>query len=175
MRVSRGEEALREGGVDAIFGSDPDLAWYQECARAALIFVYGLALVRIAGQADFRQMVGARHRRVDHDRVESEPGADRRRAILGHAGRDDAAGRAALGAGAAGRVAPPVFRASSRASRSNWRADGAPSHSVRERHAVSQSDLDEALRQSGVDDIAAARTVTLEPSGKITVLKRDRK
>ena len=31
----------------------------------------------------------------------------------------------------------------------------------------------EALRQAGVDDIAAAKTVTLEPSGKVTVLKGD--
>ena len=39
--------------MDAIFGSGPDLAWYQECARAVLIFLYGLALVRIAGRRIF--------------------------------------------------------------------------------------------------------------------------
>ena len=41
------------------------------------------------------------------------------------------------------------------------------------RHAVNEADLNEALRQAGVDDIAAAKTVTLEPSGKVTVLKGD--
>src|SRR5919205_1813553 len=39
--------------MDAIFGSGSDLSWYQECARAALIFVYGLVLVRIAGRRIF--------------------------------------------------------------------------------------------------------------------------
>src|SRR3954471_16791648 len=39
--------------MHAIFGSGSDLAWYQECARAAVIFVYGLALVRIAGRRVF--------------------------------------------------------------------------------------------------------------------------
>src|SRR3954453_7859895 len=39
--------------MHAIFGSGSDLAWYQECARAAVIFVYGLALVRIAGRRIF--------------------------------------------------------------------------------------------------------------------------
>ena len=43
------------------------------------------------------------------------------------------------------------------------------------RHAVNEADLNEALRQAGVDDIAAAKTVTLEPSGKITVLKAIRR
>ena len=39
--------------VEAVFGNGPDLDWYQECARAALIFVYGLVLVRIAGRRIF--------------------------------------------------------------------------------------------------------------------------
>ena len=39
------------------------LPGHQECARAALIFVYGLVLIRIRRTADFRQVVGARHRR----------------------------------------------------------------------------------------------------------------
>ena len=41
------------GYVDAIFGSGSELAWYQECARAALIFVYGLVPIRIAGRRIF--------------------------------------------------------------------------------------------------------------------------
>jgi uncharacterized membrane protein YcaP (DUF421 family) len=50
---------------------------------------------------------------------------------------------------------------------------GAVGGSALGRYAVSESDLNEALRQAGVEDIAAARIVTLEPSGKITVLKGD--
>jgi uncharacterized membrane protein YcaP (DUF421 family) len=50
---------------------------------------------------------------------------------------------------------------------------GTANPAILEHHSVSKADLDEALRQSGVDDIADSRIVTLEPSGKITVLKRD--
>jgi len=49
---------------------------------------------------------------------------------------------------------------------------GEADHGARLRHSVSQADLDEALRQSGLSSVNDARQVTLEPSGKITVLKR---
>src|SRR4051812_10684689 len=38
-------------------------------------------------------------------------------------------------------------------------------------HSVSEADLHEALRQAGVNELSATKVVTLEPSGKITVLK----
>lgn len=59
--------------------------------------------------------------------------------------------------------------------------EGAPLPLVREGKAdraafvhgsISQSDLEEALRQSGIEQIDDARLVMLEPSGKITVLKK---
>lgn len=39
------------------------------------------------------------------------------------------------------------------------------------RNSVTQRDLDEALRQSSVDDVGKTRRIVLEPSGKINVLK----
>jgi uncharacterized membrane protein YcaP (DUF421 family) len=36
-----------------IFGSGPPLSAAQECARAALVFAYGLLLVRVAGRRVF--------------------------------------------------------------------------------------------------------------------------
>lgn len=39
------------------------------------------------------------------------------------------------------------------------------------RHSVSQRDLDEALRQSSLEEVGNTRRVILEPSGKINVLK----
>src|SRR3954471_6266155 len=39
--------------LDSVFGSDGHLTWWQECARAVLIFGYGLALVRLAGRRVF--------------------------------------------------------------------------------------------------------------------------
>src|SRR5918912_2131549 len=36
-----------------LFGANPHLLWWQECMRAIVIFLYGLALVRIAGRRVF--------------------------------------------------------------------------------------------------------------------------
>lgn len=49
---------------------------------------------------------------------------------------------------------------------------GAVNAKVQVRHAVSEADLNEALRQVGIERAAEARQLTLEPSGKITVLKK---
>lgn len=158
--------------MDTIFGSNQDLAWYQECARAALIFVYGLALVRIAGRRIFGKWSAL-------DIVVS--------IIIGSNLSRTVTGSAQLGGTLAATTllvalhwvlarlvaASPGFSRIIEGSAIELARHGEPSHSVRERYAVSHSDLDEALRQSGVDDIAAARVVTLEPSGKITVLKRE--
>jgi uncharacterized membrane protein YcaP (DUF421 family) len=49
--------------------------------------------------------------------------------------------------------------------------DGQISKSARIRNGISEADLAEALRSSGLEDHHGARKVTLEPSGNITVLK----
>jgi uncharacterized membrane protein YcaP (DUF421 family) len=41
------------GAFEVIFGPTGHISWWQECARAALIFAYGLALVRLAGRRVF--------------------------------------------------------------------------------------------------------------------------
>lgn len=51
------------------------------------------------------------------------------------------------------------------------RGDGID-HRTRLRHSVSDADLAEALRQSGFTELGHASQITLEPSGKITVLHR---
>lgn len=38
-------------------------------------------------------------------------------------------------------------------------------------HAISERDIEEALRQTGVEQISQTRLIALEPSGKITVVK----
>lgn len=40
------------------------------------------------------------------------------------------------------------------------------------RHAVTEADLNEALRQRGIEDVESTRKIVLEPSGKIAVLKK---
>jgi uncharacterized membrane protein YcaP (DUF421 family) len=39
--------------IDSVSGLKDHVAWWQECARAAVIFAYGFALVRIAGRRVF--------------------------------------------------------------------------------------------------------------------------
>ena len=158
--------------MNAIFGSGSNLAWYQECARAALIFVYGLALVRIAGRRIFGKWSAL-------DIVVSIIiGSNLSRALTGSAQLGGTLAATTLLVGlhwvlARLVVASPGLSHIIEGKAIELARHGAPTPSVRERYAVSESDLNEALRQAGVDDIAAARMVTLEPSGKITVLKHD--
>jgi uncharacterized membrane protein YcaP (DUF421 family) len=158
--------------VDAIFGSGSDLAWYQECARAALIFVYGLVLIRIAGRRIFGKWSAL-------DIVVSIIiGSNLSRALTGAAQLWGTLGATTLLVGLHWVLASLVanFRGFSRIIEGGpveLARHGASEAAVRARYAVSEADLHEALRQAGVDDIAAARIVTLEPSGKITVVKHD--
>jgi uncharacterized membrane protein YcaP (DUF421 family) len=158
--------------VDAIFGSGSDLAWYQECARAALIFAYGLALVRIAGRRIFGKWSAL-------DIVVSIViGSNLSRALTGGAQLWGTLAATTLLVALHWVLARLVVSSPGLSRIIEGRAvelahRGTTRGSALGRHAVSRSDLDEALRQAGVEDIAAARVVTLEPSGKITVLKGD--
>jgi len=38
-------------------------------------------------------------------------------------------------------------------------------------HAVGERDIEEALRQTGVERVSQTRLIALEPSGKITMVK----
>jgi uncharacterized membrane protein YcaP (DUF421 family) len=49
--------------------------------------------------------------------------------------------------------------------------DGTPERSRLVRESISEADLEEALRQSGIAHVEETRLVVLEPSGKITVLR----
>src|SRR5918911_703391 len=51
--MASGGAAAGMVAFDSVFGSDNHLAWWQECARAVVIFAYGLALVRLAGRRVF--------------------------------------------------------------------------------------------------------------------------
>src|SRR3954452_1531741 len=156
--------------MEAVFGNGPNLAWYQECARAALIFVYGLALVRIAGRRIFGKWSAL-------DIVVSIViGSNLSRASTGSAQLWGTLAATTLLVALHWVLARLV--ASSPGLSHIIEGDpielarhGKAMAKILEHHSVSKSDLDEALRQSGVDDIAATGIVTLEPSGKITVLK----
>jgi uncharacterized membrane protein YcaP (DUF421 family) len=158
------------GAVESIFGVTEHTLWYQDCARAVLIFFYGLALVRIAGRRVFGKWSAL-------DIILSIIiGSILSRAVTGNADLGGALAASAVLVALHRIIAFLV----SRSPRLSFLVEGSPVELARQgeclpgrlhRHSVSDSDLQEALRQSGVEDIAKTRRVTLEPSGKITVLK----
>lgn len=50
--------------------------------------------------------------------------------------------------------------------------EGRVSEDAQRRHRISEADLNEALRQSGLENLGEADRITLEPSGRLTVIKR---
>lgn len=157
--------------LTALFGPTGHIAWPQECARAVVILAYGLALVRIAGRRVFGKWSAL-------DIIVSViVGSNLSRALTGSA---------ALGGTLAATTLLMALHwlLAHGAARWAWvsrvvegRAiplarGGQADRSALLRDSISRRDLDEALRQSGVHEVGETRLVTLEPSGKITVLKR---
>jgi uncharacterized membrane protein YcaP (DUF421 family) len=155
---------------DAIFGHGANLAWLQECARALLIFVFGLLMVRVSGRRSF-----GRWSPLDIV-VSIVVGSSLSRALTGNA--------SLIGTLLA--VSLIMFlhwllaRASALSRRFAHVVEGKPIEIGRDGHvdtaklasqSISHVDLQEALRQGGVDNLQETRVLTLEPSGKITVLR----
>lgn len=155
----------------ALFGEPGHLSVLQECARALLIFFYGLLLVRLAGRRIFGKW-GA----LDII-VSIVVGSNLSRALTG--------GAPLLGTMAATTLlialhwvlahlaarSPAVSHAVEGRAVALTDANGVNSK-MQVRHAVTEADLNEALRQTGIERVEDARQLTLEPSGKITVLKK---
>jgi len=153
-----------------LFGSVGHVSWWQECDRAIVVFIYGLATVRLAGRRVFGKWAAL-------DVVVSViVGSNLSRALTG---------QASLGGTLAATTVLMVLHwvLAQAAARSTWLANilegtpielgrgGSVDHATLRRHSVSQRDVDEALRQSGVDELERTRRIVLEPSGKINVLK----
>jgi uncharacterized membrane protein YcaP (DUF421 family) len=156
--------------LETIFGAGPDLSWWQECNRAVLIFIYGLILLRVAG----RRMFG---RWSALDVVGSIiVGSNLSRTLTGNAPLWGTLAATTVLVMLHWALSHVVAR-SPRLSRLveghgvKLAVDGLLDRRTVLRRAVSEKDLHEALRGSGVEDVSQTRLVTLEPSGKITVLK----
>ena len=153
-----------------VFGTQLHVLWWQECCRAALIFVFGLALVRAAGRRSFSKWSAL-------DIIVSIlVGSNLSRALTGNApfwGTLAAtmvlmALHALLAHGAArDALCSRLFEGRPRPIGSDGRLD----RDAMKRNAVSEADLMEALRKSGISDLGQTKLLVLEPSGNITVLK----
>jgi uncharacterized membrane protein YcaP (DUF421 family) len=158
---------------DTVFGATQHLSTGQQCARAALIFIYGLVLVRLAGRRVFGKWAAL-------DIIVSIViGSNLSRALTGNAPLVGT-----LLATAVLMLLHWLFaQAASRSQLISRLVEGAPvevardgelDHGARKRWAVSEADVHEALRQTGVETIEQTERLVLEPSGKISVLKRGR-
>ena len=156
--------------LDGIFGSTDHVTWAQECARAVVIFCFGLLLVRVAGRRIFGKWSA-----LDII-VAIMVGSNLSRALTGSAALFGTMLATSLLMGLHWILAQA-------AARSRWVAkllegsaielarDGTPERSRLVRESISEADLEEALRQSGIEHVGETRLVVLEPSGKITVLR----
>ncbi|HUB47355.1 MAG TPA: YetF domain-containing protein [Acetobacteraceae bacterium] len=154
-----------------IFGSTHAVTWWQECSRTIVVFSYGLAVVRLAGRRVFGKWSA-----LDFI-VSIIVGSSLSRAITGSA---------ALGGTLASTTLIMLLHwvlahAAACSAKLSKIIEGAPLPLAREgqadraaflRGSISRRDLEEALRQSGVEHIGDTRLIVLEPSGQITVLKK---
>lgn len=155
--------------LDEVFGSGPHIGWAQECARAALIFFYGLGLVRIAGRRAF-----ARWSAVDIV-VAIIVGSNLSRALTGSAPLSGTL----LGTAALMLLHWVFARGAAHSSVWSRLVEGRSIELARDGHLnqlaalsenVSDADLEEALRSSRLERLGDAKLIVLEPSGKINVL-----
>jgi uncharacterized membrane protein YcaP (DUF421 family) len=157
--------------VEDLFGqSTGNLTWWQESLRAVVIFVYGLVLVRLSGRRAFGKWSAL-------DIIVSiMVGSNLSRALTGGAPFIPTIVATTIMMALHWLVAQATARSPRISRLVEGRAEvlgraGKLLHDQLLRNAISQNDVDEALRKSGLDDPAQTRQVTLEPSGQITVLK----
>ncbi|MFO1247500.1 MAG: DUF421 domain-containing protein [Alphaproteobacteria bacterium] len=159
--------------LDVIFGGMKDLTLAQECARAVLIFFYGLAMLRFSGRRTFAQMSAV-------DMVISIiVGSNLSRAMTGGvpfwATLASVAVLVALHLMLAHALArSPRLAAWVEGSPVILVRDGVLREPARLSSKISMADLDESLRAHGLDgigEIAKVRKLVLEPSGKISVIR----
>jgi uncharacterized membrane protein YcaP (DUF421 family) len=158
-----------------IFGIQNHLTILQEGARAILIFVYGLLLLRVSGPRMF-----GRWSALDFV-ITIMVGSALARAMTGSAPLVGTMVAAAVMAFLHVTLAHCVARSSKLAHALEGKAvtlidHGQIDHRARIWNKISEADLREALRQEGIDGeehIDNVKAMTLEPSGKLSVIKID--
>lgn len=158
-----------------LFGVENHLNTAQECARAALIFCYGLILLRLSGPRLFG------HWSALDIVISIMVGSALARTMTGGAPLVGTMAAAAVMAFLHVILAHWVARNQTVAHIIEGEAvmlvdHGDIDHAQRQRSKISMADLREALRQEGVDGeahISNVKVMTLEPSGHLSVVKID--
>ena len=160
--------------METLFGVQNHVTLAQECARAALIFVYGLVLLRLGG----RRIFG--HWSALDVIVSIIVGSALARAMTGSAPLPGTMAAAAVMCLLHWLLAQGVARSRRLSAVLEGEAvilarQGRVDRDACVAHMISDADLAEALRQRGLatDALDNVNHVTLEPSGRITLVKRD--
>lgn len=153
-----------------LFGSKDQIDVAQECARAVVIFLFGLTMLRLSGRRTFAQWSA-----LDTIIIVVAGSA------LGRAMTANAPFVPTLAAVAVLVGLHVLFAWGVTGSRLISKAvEGSPivlgeNGTLHEdrliNHLISEADLGEALRKRGINHPSQARIITLEPSGSITVIK----
>jgi uncharacterized membrane protein YcaP (DUF421 family) len=159
-----------DGWIETIFGSGQGLSPGQECARAVLVFFYGFLLVRLAGRRIF-----ARWSALDTV-VAIIAGSNLSRAITGPVPLFGTMAATAVLVILHWLLAKLAIHSSFASSLLEGRAvklgsAGTLHEDKMKQWSVSETDIAEAMRQSGVWKLDEIGSVTLEPSGTINVSK----
>lgn len=155
--------------IDTIFGQTGQTTWEQECARAVVIFAYGLLLIRVAGRRTFGQWSAL-------DVIVSvTAGSALSRALTGNASLGGTMAAVTVlmvlhwllaQAVSRSRTAATILEGDPIVLATNGKLDLSLCH----RHGVSDSDILQALHGAGLDSVGQSRLVTLSPKGAITVI-----
>ncbi|HEX8568908.1 MAG TPA: YetF domain-containing protein [Caulobacteraceae bacterium] len=147
-----------------------DITWWQMSLRAVVIFLFGLVLVRAAGKRVFGKwtaidivlsiVIGSNLSRALTNNAPFEQTLIATAVLVAlHSVMIGAAVRwPALGHLLKGRGVPIV-------------KDGAPDEQAMRRHGIGEQDLEEALRDAGLEDASKVRVAYLERNGDISVVK----
>ncbi|MET3667614.1 YetF domain-containing protein [Caulobacter sp. 1776] len=156
----------------ALIGPDTgDATVAQLCARAAILFLFGVVCIRIAGRRTFSQITP-----LDII-VAIIVGSNISRAMTG---------KAPFFGGLAATLVVVVLHRLIAMATLHWSAlaqlfkgapvtlvqDGVVDRTAMRRHAIGQADLEEGLRMEQVESVGDVRLATLEAGGKISVIRR---
>lgn len=155
-----------------LFGTQNNLSFAQECARAILVFFFGLALMRFSGRRIF-----AKWSALDVI-VSVVVGSNLSRTLTGSAPLWGTLAASALFVALHWLLAHLVagFPGMARL------LEGAPTPigekgNIDEvallRHGLSREDIAVALRQKGLTSVAQTRLLVIEPNGKLSVFPKD--
>ena len=159
-----------EAFYDLIGQDGGDITWTQMSARAVIIFFFGLVLVRAAGKRVFGKWTAL-------DIVVSIViGSNMSRALTGNAPFVETMIATAVLVGLHSVLIAVGVRWPALAHLVKGRGvrlieDGRVDQRAMRRHGIGQHDLEEALREAGLEDAAKVRTAYLERNGDISVVK----